>query len=257
MPQEISPFRGEELNEKLRTLQVLEEELTELELELATLGAKLAAFEREYFRRMGSKYAELDRLQAELDALLALRNPSDSQAEATARQSQERAKRSAEETRRFEALPEEASKPFQPSAELKALYRQLAKLYHPDLAGDPEEQRWRTSIMQEVNEAYEHGDIERLRQILERGSKHAQGVMNRESPKIAEITREIGQAESRIRSLKQQIQALYASDLFVLYQAAQNESALGEDLFTKLNKELDTQLVALRERIRTLGVANP
>ncbi|MGQ9555648.1 MAG: exonuclease domain-containing protein [Anaerolineae bacterium] len=51
-------------------------------------------------------------------------------------------------------------------AELKALYREVAKLVHPDLATDQVERERRTRVMAEANAAYERGDVETLRRIL-------------------------------------------------------------------------------------------
>ena len=52
----------QELEKKLTELKALEVELCERELELATLRAELADFERRYVATLGPHYAELDEM---------------------------------------------------------------------------------------------------------------------------------------------------------------------------------------------------
>src|SRR6185437_4455398 len=55
---------------------------------------------------------------------------------------------------------------FNPSEELKKLYREVAKTCHPDLADDDEERAHRHTFMTRANEAYEANNAERLAQVL-------------------------------------------------------------------------------------------
>jgi tetratricopeptide (TPR) repeat protein len=65
-----SPER-EELEEKRRQLEALDEELAQRELDLATLNITLARFGYLYFRIVGVRYAELDDLESRVAALCA------------------------------------------------------------------------------------------------------------------------------------------------------------------------------------------
>ncbi|MCJ7555432.1 MAG: hypothetical protein MUP90_00775, partial [Gammaproteobacteria bacterium] len=51
---------------------------------------------------------------------------------------------------------------FKPSERLRTLYRELAKLVHPDLTTDEGDRARRTPLMVEVNAAYQAGDEARL-----------------------------------------------------------------------------------------------
>ena len=54
------------------------------------------------------------------------------------------------------------------SVEIKSLYRDLARRYHPDLAENAETRRQRAVVMQEINQAYQIGDLKTLVQISNR-----------------------------------------------------------------------------------------
>ena len=77
---EASRFRSpeeEELRRKRAELQILQSELAESELELATLRSELIAFERRYLEVVGSRYAELDALEAQIAEAVARSRPAD------------------------------------------------------------------------------------------------------------------------------------------------------------------------------------
>lgn len=87
-------LEDEELNKKLVELAALEVELTERELELATLQSKLHAFEREYLRVVGIRYAELDEIESEIAKYLTYLKPNDSNAQRRAEEAWTRAQNS-------------------------------------------------------------------------------------------------------------------------------------------------------------------
>ena len=57
----------EELERKKAELAELGTELVEKELSLATFQAELNSFENEYMRVIGTRYTELDRIEAEIN----------------------------------------------------------------------------------------------------------------------------------------------------------------------------------------------
>ena len=164
---ETPKFRSpeeEELEHKRVELEQLQSELAESELQLATLRSELVAFERRYLEVVGSRYAELDRLEAEIAEAAVCRNLMDP----SARQEAESTP-CAEES--AEAVGDVGRKPsasgFEPTEELKALYRQAAKELHPDLTTDEEDRERRQRAMAELNKAFEDCDEGRIRRILD------------------------------------------------------------------------------------------
>jgi hypothetical protein len=125
----------------------LEEELADEELNLVTLRRQLAEFELRYLAVVGRRMAELDRIEAEIAAVLALLRPS-SQANEEAEQTSHRA----QESRAAlgddpDALAEVADEPPREiPPELKKLYRAVAKAVHPDLATDEEDRTLREQL---------------------------------------------------------------------------------------------------------------
>ena len=75
-PKFCSP-EEEELDHKRVELERFQSELAESELQLATLRSELVAFERRYLEVVGSRYAELDRLEAQTAEAIARRDPQD------------------------------------------------------------------------------------------------------------------------------------------------------------------------------------
>src|ERR1035441_3156870 len=151
----------EELLRKREELASVRAALAERELELADFRAQLKSFEGRYLRQVGVLYAELDDWEAKIAEIEASLRPSPE----TTEQAQETRKR-AEET--HEATHGEASKSrdFQPTADLKSLFREAAKRLHPDFAKDENDRLHRTGLMAQANEAYSQGDAEALQRIL-------------------------------------------------------------------------------------------
>src|SRR5687768_5180319 len=117
----------------LTELAKLETELAKRELELATLRAEAKVFEARYAAVIGSLYAELYEIEAQIAEAEALQNHADDGVQAKAAQARARADQAAREFARSGTLDAEIPPQiFKPSGLIKKLFRQLAKLIHPD-----------------------------------------------------------------------------------------------------------------------------
>lgn len=83
----------------------------------------------------------------------------------------------------------------------KTLYRQLARIHHPDLARDPAAQQQKTALMQRITEAYETNDLYTLLQLLSEAGP-AEGA---DDDVLARYTQALHQQQTE---LKQQLNAL-------------------------------------------------
>lgn len=135
----------EELAKKRRELAQLEAELMDRELYVATLRAELASFEQRYLKIVGTRYADLDEINAQIAERRARQRPDDTRIVDDARE----ARRRAEDSRGAAESVEDHVKVL-PSQELKSLYREIAKRIHPDLSSDPEDRKIRERLMAEA-----------------------------------------------------------------------------------------------------------
>jgi chorismate mutase len=210
----------QELQKKRAELAEVETRLAERELELATFQAELHAFERQYLQVVGMRQQELQRIEAQIEAYIACIV---------------------------------STHPFQPSSELKQIYRQLAKAIHPDLATEPEARAKRELLMAEANRAYECGDIERLKALFFDWSNDPESVQGEDfNAELLRTIRQIVQSELRLANIEQNIQSLETSDLFQLQVKAKRGEQMGRDLLMEMAQELDKQIHRAQYRLNEL-----
>lgn len=228
----------EELDRKRAELSGVRAALAERELELADLRAELKSFEGRYLRQVGVLYAELDDWEAKVVELEASLRPS-----ASAKQNAQEARKRAEET--HQATHGEASKvqEFKPSADLKSLFRDVAKRIHPDFAKDDADRQRRTLLMAQANDAYSRGDAETLQRILDDYDESSESVPGEGvGAELIRVIRQIHQAKKNIAAIEQELIRLRASEIAQLMQDADNAQQEGRDLLREL-------AASVRERI--------
>ncbi|MBW4618278.1 MAG: molecular chaperone DnaJ [Cyanosarcina radialis HA8281-LM2] len=210
----------QELEAKLAEIAALEAQLGQRELDLATIQAELHAFEREYLQVIGTRYTELDRIEAQIAEYMAYL---------------------------------ESSRDFKPSESLKKLYREVAKLIHPDLATDEAERTRRHQLMAEANQAYEDEDEERLRAILHDWESDPDSVKGEEvGAKLIRAIRKIAQAKARLKAIEEEIEVLENTDLYQLKTQLMVAKQAGQDLLAEMAQELDEQISVAQERLTEL-----
>ena len=236
----------EEIQRKLAELLQLDTEVAELELKLATLLAELHHFQLQYYRRVGSLYIELDEVEAQIAEFIALLNPWDQEAQKRAKKARIKAKVSQRASQSL-ANNKEETNDFKPSASLKELYRQIAKLIHPDLTTDTQECEIRKQIMMEVNKAYEKGDEIKLRRLL-RQILNGSPIME-EGEDVAE---EIAQVKERIKSIQAEITQIQKQSIYKLRERILKAQKEGKDLLGEMTAELEEKLKEAKQRLEEL-----
>ena len=228
--------------------EVLAQQLSELELELATAQAELGEFTRHYAQQVGCRLAELDRIEAHIARLLSEQAPSDAPARQRAESAQAKAERSTEEQDRFTRF-DTMEKAFSPSADLKRLFRQLAQKIHPDRAADEAERSWRTELMSEANRAYRNSDEMALRGIM---AQWQDGAAARSEPRISARAQAIARLQRRLAEVEGELNALLASHLYELFIAAKLARARQRDLLAEMAAQLAARISASQERCAQL-----
>jgi hypothetical protein len=250
---ETSPEENE-LRRKQAELEDLQSELAESELALATLRSELTAFERRYLEVVGSRYAELDLLEAEIAEAVARTRPADPSARQQAESARARAQDSAEAL--GDAGREPSAPGFAPSEELKALYRQAAKELHPDLTTDEEERTRRRKAMADINRAYEECDEERIRQILAEWRSSPDNIRGDDTAaQLVRAIREIAQVHKRLAAIKAEIEELAQGELSRLMKQVHGAATSGRDLLAEIAAQVDARIEQAQAQLKT--ISNP
>lgn len=240
----LSP-EEKELQKKLKELGEIEAVLTQRELDLATLHAELAAFEREYLRIVGVRYMQLDEVRARIAEARSRLRPWDQHARKEAEEAAEQARASAKDA--SSAAEADAVHKFTPSDDLKKLYREMARMMHPDLATDEQERQRRHNFMVTLNLAYEQGDEARMRDILQKWQTTPQSVRPGSiGDELVRVIRQIAQAEERIAAIDEEIESLEDSERYQLCLEVENATEVGRDLLAEMASEIDKEIFELK-----------
>jgi hypothetical protein len=236
-----------ELALKLEEQAGVEAELAERELKAETLRAELAAFERQYLHHVGSLYAELDDLKAQIAAQKAAATPADE----TAKKAAEEARSRAEETKACAGEKSEvAPASFEATPEMKRLYREVAKRIHPDLASEAADRSRRQILMAEVNQAYESGDEARLTKILTGYECSPEAVKgDGAGADLIRVIRRISQARARVIEIDSEVEILLGSDLYRLKSRLDEAQAVGRDVLSEMAAKVAGQIARAKSQM--------
>lgn len=212
----------EELESKQAELATLEEVVVQSELALTVLYAELNAFEQKYQQNISIRFAELDRIEAQIE----------------------------EYTAYLESLKE-----FKPSDSLKKLYREVAKRIHPDLATDEAEKLKRQELMIEANQAYENGDEEHLKIILHKWESSPESVRGEGiGAELVRVLRQIAQGHDRLQAIEEELLAVQQSKLYQLRGQVVEVEKMGRDLLEEMAAELDEQITTAQQILEEIKI---
>ena len=250
--QAVKP-EDQELARKLAEQTTLEAELTERELRTANLRAEMGAFERRYLHFVGSRYAELDELKAQIAEQFAAEQPDNERAQQAARDARARA---GETKSAAGERAETAPRAFEASAEMKRLYRTVAKRIHPDLTSDRDDRVKRQQLMSEANEAYERGDEMQLAKILTEYEHSPEAVQGEGAgAELVRVIRRISQMRGRLAEMEAELQELLRSDLFQLKSRLDEAQKAGREVLQEMVAKVDEQIAQAKERLEKSGTS--
>lgn len=239
---------AEELVRRKAELLVLSRQLLERERGLAAFRGELHAFETSYRKALGARYARLDELAERLDETALGDGPlpgepdedGDGPADRYPGQGLPGGQNWAWGEREPDRDPERRAVV---GDDAKRLFRQLARLIHPDLAGDAQERERRTNLMVAANDAYEQGDVAALERLLEDWHASPEAVTGSGAAAELERTlRRIAQVEASMRRIDEELAELDASAMGWLRRRVEKATREGWDLLAHMVRELDRQI---------------
>jgi hypothetical protein len=252
---------AEELARRKAQLLVLTRQLLDRERDLAAFRGELHAFETTYRKALGARYARLDELAERLDETATARadegapdpGPDQDPAERYPGQGLPGGQNWAWGER--EPEPEHRAVV---SEEAKRLFRQLARLIHPDLAADPVERERRTNLMVAANFAYEQGDTQALERLLEEWHQSPEAVTGHGAAAELERTlRRIAQVEAGMQRIEEELAELEASAMGWLRRRVEKAAREGWDLLAHMVRELDRQISEAQVELERRAAADP
>ena len=240
-----------ELAHKQREQERLEAELAECELRLASLRGELGALERRYLKSVGLPYAELDELRAQIAERMAVQDPSNERLQRAAHEARTRAD---ESRAAAPAKDAEETKQFAPSAEIKSLYREVAKRIHPDLTANTSDRARRQELMAEANQAYHQCDESRLGRILETYESSPESVQgDGAGAELIRVIRKLSQMKNRLAEIESEAGKLIQSDLYLLKMQADETQGQGRDLLAEMAEKVGKRIADAKERLEALA----
>ncbi|MEE8120942.1 MAG: J domain-containing protein [Anaerolineales bacterium] len=235
-----------------------QERVAQLQFELSDTQADLGRFEREYEAQVGSLQQRLISLEAEVDQAR-LRAAHRAQWGDRA-DSPDFNVDAVEQFRRTWAPREKPPEPESPApvseetkAELKQLFRTLAKRFHPDLVTDPEEKRRREKVMVQINDAYAAQNLLTMKKVaLKPVRPEAPATKTREQI-IVDLKAEIVRLDRVVLSLERQLQELINSYTVRLMLEVSIAKRDGGNLLAKMAAEIRTEIASLEAELKALG----
>ncbi|MEM7343162.1 MAG: hypothetical protein AAF485_02885 [Chloroflexota bacterium] len=241
-------------------LLAVREQLIDAEADLADRLAEVNAFELEFEVRVGYLIDQLDALDQEIyrynEQIMLLRNK-DSLGNAYIPVE-------AQYRRRWQTPPRKAPTPpptpLPPQDEktIKQLYRQLARRFHPDLATDEADRRFRTQKMAAINDAYAARSLAELNaiaaedeQIITPNQRSKQIDQETEAQMMAALKAELARYQRRLREIEREIRNLPQRSSVKLSIEVKAARQKGKDLLNELATEYE-QKVARKTAVRDM-----
>ena len=257
----------------------LKEEYERLQLEYAALVAERDELENSEGPRLTALYMEavgllqyevlvlryeIALLKQKRDLLQAYKNRGekadlnyvDEQVEATAKTYNENIQREEEKIKQAKAYIEEQKEEEKKNQEnekreLRDLYRKLVHRLHPDL--HPEQTEWEKELFLKVQDAYEKGDLEKLRELaqqLEAGMP-ADAVNNETTEEWEE---RVNQLKEEIAKIREEIEKILQEFPFTYRERLNNPEwiAQTQDMLRKEISELEKEKIRLEKIVNIM-----
>lgn len=147
-----------------------------------------------------------------------------------------------------EVVPTEAKSESREEAdELRTLYRQLARTFHPDLTDDETQRNFRQEVMLRINHAWHMRDLEVMREIGADVKDLVKGqLLSAVAYRLAWHRRELARIQDECQQARSRISSLRASKTIALWHNPSLANAAIAKHVTRLRQEI-TNLTERRE----------
>lgn len=213
----------------------LDAELAARRAEVTRVESDLTAFKIRYRHEVGRLHEELDELELKITAL--------ELGEINKRLESEAASAGSD-------APKADAGPRYTSDAVRRLFRDVAKVIHPDLAQDDHTRDRRHRLMIEANRAYALGDEERLRSILHAWHRSPEAVQGSDDEAARlRLARRVLQIEEELQAYAAELAELKDSPLWKLKVMVDEASSRGKDLVGDMVRRLKRDIMAARNRV--------
>jgi len=240
----------EQITRLRAALEQAQADLIEAEARLADQLAEVNAFEFKFEARVGHLWDKLDALEGEIDAyndrIQMMRD---------GYLSSERQYR-----RAWHAPPSSAAtppaQPLSPASEtqIKRLYRQLARRFHPDLAVDDADRAYRTEKMAAINDAYAARSMTELEALAQEPdvqirAGHVQPADRRsvqagqtQAQLVQALQEQLTRCQRRLREIENELRRLYQRPSVQLSLEVKVARSKGRDLLGEMAADLERKI---------------
>jgi hypothetical protein len=232
--------RDDDLEALRSRLAELDATLAERSAEVVRVRSELNAFKGTYRHKVGSLHEQLERLELEI-------------AEAELGELSRRLEESGHDAGEPPASARPAPLPRFTSDEVRKLFRDVAKIIHPDLAEDEGARERRHALMIEANRAYAMGDEEQLRWILQAWEKSPEAVRGSDPEAMRlRLARRISEIEEQLEMLATELAELTDSSTWKLKAMVDEAAAKGKDLVRETVTRLRRDIMAATNRLHAM-----
>ena len=247
-------------------LQVKRQQVAEMTLDLEDLKLEMRHFQKEYNLRVAGTYVELDRVnlsmkeyrlrlrliregvcRAEIEERVVSCFKSERQRlENYERDAMEHEKESGEDSNRQKLSIRQAK-------QIRKLYLELAKIYHPDKsAGGEQDYERQKQMMTIINRAYEDQDIDTLKRMSVESVDEIELHNQTFSEKKKQLTQQLNCVMRSVGDLRLEINRIKSGEIYQLKREVSKTREKGVDLIANLVKDIQRRVNANQRKLTDL-----
>jgi predicted nucleic acid-binding Zn-ribbon protein len=253
-------------------IEAAEAELVNREAELVDLRVELSAFRLQYDTRVGRQVAELEGVEADIKRCQQWIShyrqwgpggPPQARTGAAYVPVEEQYRRTWQQPEEPPSPPPAEPLDAATEAQIKKLYRQLCRRFHPDLTQDATERAWRTEMMTAVNAAYAVRSLVELQAMAEKPDRSPSAEIGADEQRLTALRDRLQQIQRRLWEVEQEIRELMNSPTMQMNLDIKFAQQRGRDLLAEMATDVERDLARkrveldfLRAQLKQLGIVS-